>query len=129
VSQPSPPEALPTLADVRVAAERLAGVARRTPVLTDPRLDARAGGRLFAKAEHHQPMGAFKLRGAYNAIAALPEEVRAGGVFTFSSGNHAQAVAMAAGLLGTTATILMPHDAPAVKRDATLALGASRSSV
>ncbi|MFP5309719.1 MAG: pyridoxal-phosphate dependent enzyme [Actinomycetes bacterium] len=130
----TPPAAevpLPTLDDVRAAARRLKGVAVRTPVLRDARLDATAGAlagggpvEVWCKAEHLQPVGAFKLRGAYNAIVALPPDVRAGGVFTFSSGNHAQAVAWAARRLGIHATILMPTDAPAVKLEATRSHGA-----
>jgi len=106
--------------DVEAAAARLAGVAHRTPVLTSRTL----GDGRWLKAENLQRIGAFKFRGAYNAIASLPEDERARGVATVSSGNHAQAVTLAARLLGTTATILMPEDAPASKRAATIGYGA-----
>jgi threonine dehydratase len=112
------------LDDVRRAADRLAGVAHRTPVLTSRTLDRRTGARVFLKAENLQRTGSFKFRGAYNAIAALPAAVRDRGVAAFSSGNHAQAVALAAALQGTTATILMPADAPAAKLAATRGYGA-----
>jgi threonine dehydratase len=102
-------------ADVVSAAERLAGVAHRTPVLTSRGLDERTGAALFLKAENLQRVGAFKFRGAYNKISRLtPEELRRG-VVTVSSGNHAQAVALAASLMGASAKILMPQDAPAIK--------------
>ncbi len=110
--------------DVRVAASRLDGVAHRTPVLRSHTLDAWTGGELLIKAENLQRMGAFKFRGAYNALAALPEAQRARGVCTFSSGNHAQAVALSARLLGTHATIVMPEDSPALKLEATRGYGA-----
>ena len=113
----------PGFADVEAAAARLAGKAHRTAVLTSHTADARAGGALFFKPENFQRVGAFKFRGAYNAIAALPESARAAGIVTFSSGNHAQAIACAAALLGTRATIVMPHDAPAMKRAATAGYG------
>jgi threo-3-hydroxy-L-aspartate ammonia-lyase len=109
---------------VRRAAARLAGVAHRTPVLTSRDLDARTGGSLHLKAEHLQRVGAFKFRGAYNAVAALDPEVRARGVVAFSSGNHAQAVALACRLLQVPATIVMPTDAPPVKLAATVGYGA-----
>src|SRR4051812_42412680 len=114
---------LPTFADVSAAAERLAGVAHRTPVLTSPTADARTGAALFFKCENLQRGGAFKFRGAYNAIARLPDAARRRGVVTFSSGNHAQAVAYAAKLLGAPATIVMPRDAPAMKVAATRGYG------
>src|SRR3954453_21185577 len=107
--------------DVRAAAERLRGVAHRTPVLTSRTLDERCGGRVFLKAENLQRIGAFKFRGAYNAITALAPER---GVATASSGNHAQAVALAARLHGLDAVILMPKDAPPSKRAATEGYGA-----
>jgi len=113
-----------TLADVKSAARRLEGVAHRTPVLTSRTLDAATGARVFLKAENLQRGGAFKFRGAYNRLATLDDETRAGGVLAFSSGNHAQAVAIAARLLGTSATIVMPTDTPAVKLDATRGYGA-----
>ncbi|HVS84568.1 MAG TPA: threo-3-hydroxy-L-aspartate ammonia-lyase [Gaiellaceae bacterium] len=113
-----------TFEDVQAAAARLHGVAHRTPVLTSRTLDERVGGRVFLKAECHQRGGAFKFRGAYNKIASLAPETRARGVIAYSSGNHAHAVALAAGLLGSHATIVMPEDAPAAKVDATRGYGA-----
>jgi threo-3-hydroxy-L-aspartate ammonia-lyase len=107
--------------DLRAAAALLDGVARRTPVVTSRTLDERAGGRVFLKAENLQRGGAFKFRGAYNTIASLPPGVD---VFAYSSGNHAQAVALASGLLGRKATILMPEDAPELKVRATRGYGA-----
>ena len=115
----------PTFADVEAAAKRLAGVAHRTPVVTSRILDRLLGVRIAFKAEGLQRMGAFKFRGAYNTISQLSPEQREHGVVTASSGNHAQAVALAASLLGTSATILMPADAPASKRAATEGYGAS----
>jgi len=115
--------ALPTYEDVVRASEVLAGVAHRTPVLTSSTADARTGARVFFKCENFQRMGAFKFRGGYNAIARLTPGRRAAGVVTFSSGNHAQAIALAARLLGVRATIIMPHDAPAAKRAATEGYG------
>ena len=112
------------LADVQAAAARLAGVAHRTPVFTSRTLDGMVGGAVHLKAEGFQRGGAFKFRGAYNKIASLPPETRARGVLAYSSGNHAQAVAIAAGILGTQATILMPDDAPQAKADATRGYGA-----
>jgi threonine dehydratase len=113
-----------TLDDVRAAAARLDGVAHRTPVLTSRTLDERVGARIHLKAECYQRGGAFKFRGAYNKIASLEPESRARGVIAYSSGNHAQAVALSARLLGTTATIVMPADAPAAKLEATRGYGA-----
>lgn len=110
--------------DVRTAAARLEGVAHRTPVLRSRHLDLRVGTRLHLKAEHLQRVGAFKFRGAYNAIASLPADVRARGIIAYSSGNHAQAIASAAGLLDAPATIVMPSDAPQVKLAATRGYGA-----
>jgi threo-3-hydroxy-L-aspartate ammonia-lyase len=107
--------------DVEAAAERLDGVAHRTPVFTSRTLDQRAGAQVFLKAENLQRGGAFKFRGAYNTIAQLPSGT---GVAAFSSGNHAQAVALAASLLGAPAVILMPEDAPPTKLAATRAYGA-----
>jgi threonine dehydratase len=112
------------IADVRAAAERLRGVAHRTPVLTSRTLDERTGATVFLKAENLQRMGAFKFRGGYNALASLPPDVRARGVVTASSGNHAQAVALAAKLFGVPATIVMPEDAPPSKLAATRGYGA-----
>lgn len=102
-------------ADIAAAADRLEGVAYRTPVLTSQSIDARAGASVFMKAENLQRVGAFKFRGAYNKISQLSDDERSRGVATVSSGNHAQAVALAAALTGTTARILMPKDAPAIK--------------
>ncbi|MEU6383656.1 pyridoxal-phosphate dependent enzyme [Streptomyces bauhiniae] len=113
-----------TLDDVRAAAARLEGVAHRTPVLTSRTLNARVGAEVFIKCENFQRVGAFKFRGAYNAAAQLPPEQLAKGIAAFSSGNHAQAVALAARELGTTAVILMPEDAPRSKMEATLGYGA-----
>jgi threo-3-hydroxy-L-aspartate ammonia-lyase len=113
-----------TIEDVHRAAGRLDGVAHRTPVLTSRTLDRWAGGQLFLKGEHLQRVGAFKFRGAYNALAALAPETRGRGVVAFSSGNHAQAVALAAALLGMPATIVMPTDAPPIKLAATRGYGA-----
>ena len=113
-----------TLDDVRAAAERLDGVANRTPVFTSRTLDQRTDARVHVKAECFQRGGAFKFRGAYNAITMLDAETRARGVLAYSSGNHAQAVAVAARLLGTTATIVMPLDAPPAKLEATRGYGA-----
>jgi threo-3-hydroxy-L-aspartate ammonia-lyase len=115
--------ALPTFDDVVAASERLQGVAHRTPVLTSTTADAIAGAQVFFKAENYQRMGAFKFRGGYNAIARLTPEQRACGVVTFSSGNHAQAIALASRLQGVQATIIMPLDAPAAKRAATEGYG------
>ena len=115
---------LPTAADVDTAAQRLAGVALRTPLISSPVLDQITGGRVFLKAETLQRTGSFKFRGAYNRLSALPEERRAGGVVAFSSGNHAQGVAAAAKLLEMPAVIVMPSDAPRPKRERTAALGA-----
>ncbi|GAA1149541.1 pyridoxal-phosphate dependent enzyme [Kribbella jejuensis] len=113
-----------SLTDVQAAADRLAGVAHRTPVLTSRTLDERVGARVFLKAENFQRIGAFKFRGAYNAISRLGPEQRAAGVAAYSSGNHAQAVALAARLVGTPAVILMPEDAPPTKLAATRGYGA-----
>jgi threonine dehydratase len=110
--------------DVQAAAERLQGVAHRTPVLTSHTLNDLTGAQVFLKAEPFQRMGAFKFRGAYNAISSLPEEVRAQGVVTNSSGNHAQATALSAKLFSIPATIVMPTDAPPAKIAATRGYGA-----
>jgi threonine dehydratase len=111
--------------DVRAAARRLDGVAHRTPVVTARTLDERTGAEVHLKPECLQRTGSFKFRGAYTKISALPADVLARGVAAFSSGNHAQAVALAARLLGTSATILMPEDAPAAKVEATRGYGAT----
>lgn len=118
----SPP--LPTIDDVRTAAERLRGRAHRTPVLRSATADARIGASLFFKCENLQRMGAFKFRGAFNAISKLAPEQRRVGVVAFSSGNHAQAVALAAREFGSKAVIVMPADAPAAKLAATREYGA-----
>ncbi len=110
--------------DIREAAGRLEGVAHRTPVLSSRTLDRRTGGTVALKAEVFQRGGAFKFRGAYNRISRLGPEERARGVVTYSSGNHAQAVAIAAGLVGTTAVVVMPEDTPASKLAATRGYGA-----
>jgi len=110
--------------DVRAAARRIGGVAHRTPVLTSRALDEVVGATVLLKAENLQRIGAFKFRGAYNAVASLTEDERARGVATVSSGNHAQALALAAKLLGARAVILMPDDAPSNKLAATQGHGA-----
>jgi len=109
--------------DVEQAAARLDGAAHRTPVLSSTTANARTGGQLFFKCENYQRMGAFKFRGAYNAIARFDDAQRAAGVLTFSSGNHAQAIALSARLAGIRATIIMPNDAPALKIQATKEYG------
>jgi threonine dehydratase len=113
-----------TFDDVTAAAARLDGVAHRTPVFTSRTLDDRLGARVALKAETLQRVGAFKFRGAYNAVASLDDEARARGVCSASSGNHAQALALASRLCGTRATIIMPTDAPPLKRAATEGYGA-----
>ena len=110
--------------DVEAARARLEGVAHRTPVFEARALDERLGARVFLKAENMQRVGAFKFRGAYNHVSALSRERLVRGVVASSSGNHAQALALAASLHGSRATILMPSDAPASKRAATIAYGA-----
>jgi threonine dehydratase len=116
-------ESMLQYSDVEQAAARLAGAAHRTPVLTSTTADARTGARLFFKCENYQRMGAFKFRGAFNAIARFTDAQRAAGVLTFSSGNHAQAIALSARLAGIRATIIMPNDAPALKVQATKEYG------
>jgi threonine dehydratase len=113
-----------TLDDVQAAARRIEGAAHRTPVLTSRALDAAVGATVFLKAENLQRVGAFKFRGAYNAVASLPGAERARGVATVSSGNHAQALALAAQLHDVPAVILMPDDAPGGKLAATAGYGA-----
>lgn len=115
---------LPTYADVEAAASRIAGVAHRTPVLTSRTLDALTGAEFFFKCENFQRMGAFKFRGAFNALSKFSAEQRKAGVVAFSSGNHAQGIALSAQLLNIPATIVMPHDAPAAKVAATKGYGA-----
>ena len=113
-----------TYADVAAAHERIKGAARRTPVLTSATADALIGAKLFFKCENLQRMGAFKFRGAYNALSQLALQERQRGVLAFSSGNHAQAVALAGKLLGIRTLIVMPENAPRVKLDATRGYGA-----
>ena len=110
-------------ADIAAAAERLVGQAHRTPVATSRSLDERVGARLFFKCENLQRAGAFKFRGAYNALSQLDAAARAKGVLTFSSGNHAQAIALAGRELSVPTTIVMPSDAPQVKLAATRGYG------
>ena len=114
----------PSVEGVEAAARRLEGRALVTPLLRSPSLDALAGRPVLVKAECLQLTGSFKFRGAYAAISALPEAARARGVIAFSSGNHAQGVALAARMHGVPAVIVMPDDAPSVKADGTRALGA-----
>ncbi len=113
-----------TIADVRAARARLDGIAHRTPVVRSRTLDLLADAEVFVKCENFQRMGAFKFRGAYNFLASLSPEERAAGVVAFSSGNHAQGVALAARMLGVEATIVMPSDAPEGKLEATREYGA-----
>ena len=115
---------LPTFADVDLAADRIRGVAVRTPLINAPVLDEQLRSRVFLKAETLQRTGSFKFRGAYNKISSIAPERRAGGVVAYSSGNHAQGVAASAKLNGMRATIVMPADAPLAKRQRTQALGA-----
>ena len=112
-----------SFADIAAAHERLKGHAKRTPVLTSATVDALTGARVFFKGENFQRMGAFKFRGAYNALSQLGPEERKRGVLAFSSGNHAQAVALAGRLLEIRTTIVMPADAPKVKLEATRGYG------
>ena len=112
-----------TYRDIEAAAERIEGVAHRTPVLTSRTADAISGARLFFKCENFQRMGAFKFRGAYNAVSRFTPDQRQAGVLTFSSGNHAQAIALSASLVGIHAAIIMPHDAPELKVQATKGYG------
>jgi threonine dehydratase len=114
---------LPSYADVEIAAGRIKGVAHHTPALTSRTADERTGATLVFKPENLQRMGAFKFRGGYNAISALSPEQKKAGVLTFSSGNHAQAIALSGQLLGVPTTIIMPDDAPAAKVAATRGYG------
>src|SRR5512141_1322409 len=111
-----------TLDDITLAASRLRGIAARTPLIPCPHLQP--GRELYLKAESLQPIGSFKLRGAYNKIASLTKDERRRGVISFSSGNHAQGVAYAARALAVKAIIVMPNNAPQIKIDSTRALGA-----
>jgi threonine dehydratase len=114
---------LPSYDDVTAAARRLEGHAHRTPVLTSRTVDEDLGASVFFKCENFQRMGAFKFRGAFNALSCFDARQRQAGVVAFSSGNHAQAIALAARLLGMPATIVMPYDAPAAKVAATQSYG------
>jgi threonine dehydratase len=114
---------LPTYDDVCAAAERLSGHAHRTPVMRSTTIDRELDAQLFFKCENLQRMGAFKFRGAFNALSKFDERQRKAGVVTFSSGNHAQAIALSASLLGISSTIIMPNDAPAAKVAATRGYG------
>lgn len=114
---------LPTYDDVAAAATRLEGHAHRTPVMTSRTIDEALGAQLFFKCENLQRMGAFKFRGAFNALSRFDATQRRNGVVAFSSGNHAQAIALSARMLGIPATIVMPHDAPAAKVAATRGYG------
>ena len=110
---------LPTYDDVAAAARRIEGHAHRTPVMQSRTIDAELGAQVFFKCENLQRMGAFKFRGAFNALSKFDDAQRRAGVVAFSSGNHAQAIALSAALLNIPATIIMPHDAPASKVAAT----------
>ena len=116
--------ALPTFEDVRAAAQRLHGFAHRTPVLRSATLDQQLGAQVFFKCENFQRMGAFKFRGAFNALAQFTPEQKRAGVVAYSSGNHAQAIALSARMLGLPATLIMPHDASPAKLAATRGYGA-----
>src|SRR5690349_11369155 len=118
------PAKLPAYTDVESAAHQIAGAAHFTPVATSRSVNARTGAEVFFKCENLQRAGAFKFRGAYNALSRLSAEARRQGVVTFSSGNHAQAIALAGQILDIPRVIVMPADAPAVKRQATLGYGA-----
>ncbi len=123
MNQPASPLAV-SYADIESAALRLAGIAHRTPVLTSRSFNQQVNAQVFFKAENFQRAGAFKFRGAYNALAQLSPQQKKLGVVTYSSGNHAQAVALAAQLLGIKATIVMPINAPEIKLAATKSYGA-----
>jgi len=114
---------LSTYADIVDAAERIRGIAHKTPVLTSDTANFKSGAELFFKCENFQRMGAFKFRGAYNSVAQFSDKQRQAGVLTYSSGNHAQAIALSAKLLSIKATIIMPNDAPAAKVAATRGYG------
>ena len=114
---------LPTFDDVSAAAERIKGYAHRTPVITSRTVNEELDAEIFFKCESFQRMGAFKFRGAFNALSKFDDQQRRAGVVAFSSGNHAQAIALSAKLLGIPATIVMPHDAPASKMAATKGYG------
>jgi threo-3-hydroxy-L-aspartate ammonia-lyase len=114
---------LPTFDNVVAAAKRIEGHAHRTPVMTSRTVNDELGAEVFFKCENFQRMGAFKFRGAFSALSRFDDRQRRAGVVTFSSGNHAQAIALSARILGLPATILMPHDAPAAKAAATIGYG------
>ncbi len=116
---------LPTYADVAAAAQRIEGLANKTPVMTSRTANEEMGAEVFFKCENYQRMGAFKFRGAMNALSKFDARQRAAGVVAFSSGNHAQGIALSAKLLGIPATIVMPLDAPAAKVAATKGYGAN----
>ena len=113
-----------TFNDILAARQRIAGVAHRTPVLTSRQFNELVGCEVFFKAENFQRAGAFKFRGAYNKISSLTDEERNRGILAYSSGNHAQATALAAKLFGIPAVIVMPHDAPQIKVNGTRGYGA-----
>ena len=113
-----------TFDDIQLASEILLGIAHRTPVLTSGELDRITGGQVFLKCENFQRTGAFKFRGAYNALSKLDSDQKKRGVLTFSSGNHAQAIALSGSILGIPTTVIMPHDAPEIKLQATKEYGA-----
>lgn len=123
---PAQPDAsgLVTLQEVFAAADRLKGIVHETPVMSSRTLSERVGGSVFLKCENYQRAGAFKIRGAYNAMAQLNEAQRKGGVITYSSGNHAQAVALSGRLLGVKTVVIMPKNAPPIKKQATEGYGA-----
>lgn len=120
-----PTDTEPSIDDIRAAAGRISSIAVRTPLLESPLLNAQLGGRLLLKCEMFQPMGAFKIRGAWNCISQLTDAERTRGVIAFSSGNHAQAVALTAREFGIAATIVMPSNAPQIKIDNTRGYGAT----
>ena len=122
----SPPLGEPAVfyANVEAASERLDGVAHRTPVMTSRTFNKQVDAEVFFKCENFQRTGAFKFRGAYNALSQLPAEEKEQGVLTYSSGNHAQAIALAGQLLAVPTVIIMPNDAPSIKREATRGYGA-----
>jgi threonine dehydratase len=113
-----------TFEDVQAAAKRLDGIANRTPVLTSRTLNKKTGNEVFIKCENFQRMGAFKFRGAYNALSQLSDDQKERGILTYSSGNHGQAVALSSKLLGIKAKVIMPTDAPSVKVEAVRGYGA-----
>ncbi len=127
MDMPADPEAwdhIPEISHIRAAADRLRGLAVKTPLLESHKLNQQVGGRVLIKAENLQRTGSFKFRGAYNRISEIPEAQRAAGVLAYSSGNHAQGVAASAQLLGLPATIVMPADAPKMKIENTRGYGA-----